>query len=67
MLKATVGEADKSRELIVREMSNIKDIEGDKVRTMEQKKDAELKMQEKIIAGLKKDKKDLEERIEEIA
>jgi hypothetical protein len=43
-LKATVSEADKSRELIVREMTHVKDIEQDKIKTIESKKDAEIKM-----------------------
>jgi len=31
-LKATVNETDKSRDLIVRELSNMKDVESDKLR-----------------------------------
>eukprot|EP00347_Sterkiella_histriomuscorum_P016795 403351824 len=66
ILKATVQETDKSRELVVREISNIKDVQEDRLKSVESKKDAELRMQEKLIEGLKRDKKDLEERIEEI-
>lgn len=61
-----MSEADKSRELVIREVSNIKELENDRHKEMEQKKDAEIKMHEKIIAGLRADKKELEERIEDI-
>lgn len=64
--KAQVNEADKSRELIMREMSSIREVEGDKVRQAESKKEAEVKMMQKLIESLKRDKKELEERIEDI-
>jgi hypothetical protein len=51
---------------VVRELSNIKDIEADKVREVERRKDAELKMMERLVEGIKKDKHDLEERLEEL-
>jgi hypothetical protein len=59
-LKATVTETDKSRELIVRELTNMKDVEADRIRSIESKKEAEVKMLEKIIASMKLDKKELE-------
>ena len=49
----------------MREVSNIKDIESHKVKEVERKKEAELKMMERIVDGLKKDKKELEERIDD--
>lgn len=49
LLKATVAEADKSRELIMREVSNVKELEADRIREVEQQKNAEVRMQEKII------------------
>lgn len=64
-MKATVSEADKSRELLVREMSHTKDIENDKVRELERSKDAEIKLLEKLNESLKREKKDIEERLEE--
>ena len=66
LLKATVMESDKTREIIVREMGHVKDIESDKVRSVETRKDAELKLQERLVTSLKQDKKELEQRIEEI-
>ena len=66
LLKATVMESDKTREIIVREMGHVKDIESDKVRSVETRKDAELKLQERLVTSLNQDKKELEQRIEEI-
>lgn len=36
------------------------------MREVERKKEAELKMMERMVDGLKKDKKDMEERLEEL-
>ena len=47
-------------------MGNIKEVEGDKAREAESKKNAEIKMLEKMMEGLKRDKKEMEERIEDI-
>ena len=66
ILKATVNETDKSREIIVREMNHMKDLENDRVKEVEMKKNAELKMMEKINAGLKADKKEQEQRIQDL-
>lgn len=65
-LRATVAETDKSRELIVREITTIKDVEEDRIKMVEQKKNAEIRMLEKIVDGLRMDKKELQQRIEEI-
>lgn len=61
-----MGEADKSREIIVREMNNMKDLENDKIKDLEKKKNSEIKMLEKLNESLKMDKKDLEMRIMEM-
>ena len=50
----------------MREVSNIRDIEADKAKELERKKEAELKMMERIVDGLKKDKRELEERIDDL-
>lgn len=47
-------------------MTHVKDIEQDKIKSIESKKDAEIKMQEKLIEGFKRDKRELEERIEDL-
>jgi hypothetical protein len=60
-----VSEADKSRELLVREMTHTKDIEHDRVREIERSKDAEIKLMEKLNESLKREKRDMEERLEE--
>lgn len=65
-MKAIAGESDKSRDIVIRELSHVKDMEHEKVRELEGKKEAELKMQLRIIDQLKKDKKDLEARIDEL-
>ena len=44
VLKATVQETDKSRELLLREMSHTRDVETDKVRELERSKDAEIRL-----------------------
>ena len=51
---------------MVREVTNIKDVQVDKIREVESKKDAEVKMFEKLLNQSKKDKKELEERIEDL-
>jgi hypothetical protein len=55
-----VAETDKSRELIVRELTNMKDVEADRIRSIESNKEAEVKMLEKIITSMKLDKIELE-------
>ena len=51
---------------MLRELSNFKEIQSDKIKEVESKKDAEVKMLEKVLTQSKRDKKDLEERIEDI-
>jgi hypothetical protein len=51
---------------LLRELSNFKEIQSDKIKEVESKKDAEVKMLEKVLTQSKKDKIDLEERIEDI-
>lgn len=65
-LKSTLKEADKSREQLLRELSNSKDVQIDKIRDLEKNNSAEMKIQEKIIEALKKEKKELEQRYEDI-
>jgi hypothetical protein len=43
-MKAIASEADKSRDIVIRELSHVKDSEYEKVREIEGKKEAELKM-----------------------
>lgn len=59
MLKAMVSEADKGRELIVRELNHSKDVENDKIREIERTKLAEVKVLERLIESLKKDKQEI--------
>jgi hypothetical protein len=63
LLKATVTESDKSREIIIRELSYMKELEGERLKETEKKKEAELKMLEKVIDNMKKEKKELELRL----
>jgi len=66
VLRATVAEVDKSRELLVKELINVKDLEADRVRGVEAKKEAELRLQEKLVQSLKEDKKVLEQKVEDL-
>lgn len=61
LLKATVAETDKSRELIVRELSNVKEVEQDRIKEVERVKNAEIKVMEAHISRLKDEKKRMEE------
>ena len=54
-----VSEADKGRELIVRELNHSKDVENDKIREIERTKLAEVKVLERLIESLKKDKQEI--------
>lgn len=65
VLKAMVSEADKGRELLVRELNQNKDVEHEKIRDVERTKAAEIKVLERLIESMKKDKQDLQERLEE--
>lgn len=47
-------------------MNNIKEVENDRIKDVESRKDAEIKLQEKIISTMKKEKKELEQRIEDL-
>jgi molybdopterin converting factor small subunit len=60
-----VVEGDKSKEYLVRQMNNAKDVENDKLRELERAKDAEIKLLEKLNESLKREKRDVEERLEE--
>lgn len=65
ILKARLVEADKNRDLFIREISTSKDQENMRIREVEQKKDAQVKLIEKMNETLKQDKKELEMRLEE--
>lgn len=64
-LKGTVHEADRGRELLIKELTFSKDNEIDRIKELEKNKDAEIKVYVKIIENLKKDKRDLEDRYDE--
>lgn len=49
----------------MREISHTRDIETDKVREIERSKDAEIRVLEKLNESLRREKKDIEERLEE--
>lgn len=66
LLKATVAETDKSREIIIREMNNMKEVENGRIRDIENRKNAELKLQEKIIGSMKREKNEVEQRVEDL-
>ena len=59
VLKARVNEADRGRELIVRELGRAKDEDQEKLREVERTKAAVVKVQEKVVEVLKRDKGDL--------
>ena len=65
-LKATLKEADKGRESMIREISSAKDVQSDKIREIEREQAAQVKIQEKIIEGLRREKKDMEQRYEDM-
>jgi hypothetical protein len=65
-VKATLKEMDRSREMMVKEISHMKDIENDKMREAERRLGAEIKVLEKIIESMKKEKKEMEERIDDL-
>lgn len=50
----------------MREMSNIREVEDSKRRDSEHKSLAELKMRDKLIDSLKRDHKEMEQRIQDI-
>lgn len=61
-----IEESDRSREVLVRELTRQKDLEQDKLREVEQKREGQLKMQERQTMNLLRDKKEMEARIEEV-
>ena len=65
-LKGSLEESDRTREMLMRELTRQKDTEVERMRDIQNKRDAEAKMQEKIHQGLLRDKKDLEKRIGDI-
>lgn len=60
-----MAEADKGRDLLIKELSVSKDSEMEKIKEIERTKDAEIKVYSKIIESMKKDKRDMEERYDE--
>jgi hypothetical protein len=50
----------------VKHLGYSKDIENDRIRDTEKRKDAEIRLLEKMIESLKKEKKDIEERLDEV-
>ncbi len=65
-LKGTLEEADRTREMLMRELTRQKDTEVERMRDIEHKKDAEGKLQERMHQGLLREKKELETRLEEL-
>jgi Asp-tRNA(Asn)/Glu-tRNA(Gln) amidotransferase B subunit len=65
-LKGVIEEGDRSREVLVRELSRQKEQEQDKLREAEQKREGQIKLQERMTMNLQRDKKELEARIEEL-
>lgn len=61
-----MSETDKSRDLIFRELSNTKDVENERIRQLEGKSQAELRLQERLAQGLKAENKELSCRIEDL-
>ncbi len=65
-LKGALEESDRTREMLMRELTRQKDTEVERMRDIQNKRDAEAKMQERIHQGLLRDKKDLEQRVADI-
>lgn len=61
-----MSESDKTRELMIKQVSNTKDIENDKIRELERRQQAEIRLLEKMNEALKKEKRDTEERLEDV-
>jgi Na+/phosphate symporter len=66
VLKATLKEADRGRESMIKEISNSKDAQHDRIREIERHKEAEVKVLEKIIENMKAEKRDIQESYEEM-
>ncbi len=65
-LKGALEESDRTREMLMRELTRQKDTEVERMRDIQNKRDAEAKMQERIHQGLLRDKKELEQRVADI-
>jgi hypothetical protein len=65
-LKGVIEEGDRSREILVRELARQKDAESERVREVEAKREAEIRLQERLGQSLQRDKRELEQRIEEL-
>lgn len=65
-LKGVIEESDRSREQLLRELSRQKDSEQDRLREVDARREAEVKLQERLAQNLMRDKKELEQRIEEL-
>ena len=65
-LKGVIEEGDRSREVLLRELSRQKEQEQDKLRDAEQRREGSIKLQERMTMNLQRDKKELETRIEEL-
>ncbi len=61
-----IEEADRSREQLLRELGRQKESEQDRLREVEARREAELKLQERLAQNLMRDKKEMEQRIEEL-
>jgi hypothetical protein len=65
-LKGVIDEGDRSRDVLVRELTRQKEQEQDKLREADQRRDGQIKLQERLAVNLQRDKKELETRIEEL-
>ena len=65
-LKGVIDEGDRSRDVLLRELSRQKEQEQDKLRDAEQRREGSIKLQERMTMNLQRDKKELETRIEEL-
>ena len=65
-LKGVIEEGDRSRDVLLRELSRQKEQEQDKLRDAEQRREGSIKLQERMTMNLQRDKKELETRIEEL-
>ena len=60
-MKGTIQEADRGRELLIRELQQSKELEYDRVKEVEERKQAEVEVLQRIIEAMKRDKEEIKQ------
>lgn len=55
-MKGRINEGDKSRDILIRELARQKELESEKIRELDLKREVDIKLLEKVMHSLQRDK-----------